>query len=305
MAIDWNDPSNSNDNHVNVLSDLGKKDTFALTMCQEDPGYDNVPTGAMKWDNSQNLLRRFESGVFNIKPISLAGGGTGATDAEGARTVLQVNKTGTGESEARTNSQNDLRYVQGSRSISTTDPLQGGGDLIENRTLSIKDASTTQKGAVQLENTLNSTSTTKALTAAQGKALKDTADSLDETVTTIGNTQLGILDFVSGFSSTSAAMGGAFTSGTVTMRRSFNTVTIYVSSSNHASSSIVTGSPSVIPSGYRPIGTVNGVVSFNGSVAAQVSISTGGTITILYRDSNFNQVSATNLATPFSISYPI
>ena len=182
MAISWNEPTNSEPAHPNVLADLGQKDTFSLTMCQTDPGYTNVPEGAMKWDNSQNLFRRLESGVFNIKPISLAGGGTGAVDAAGARTVLQVNKTGTGENEARTNSQNDLRYIQNSRSINTTSPLQGGGDLSANRTLSIQDASTTQKGAVQLENTLNSTSTSLALTAAQGKALKDTADSLANTV---------------------------------------------------------------------------------------------------------------------------
>ena len=37
----------------------------------------------------------------------------------------------------------------------------------------LKDASTTQKGVVQLNNTLTSTSTTQALTAAQGKVLND------------------------------------------------------------------------------------------------------------------------------------
>ena len=51
-----------------------------------------------------------------------------------------------------------------------------------NLTLSVQDGTTSQKGAVQLNNTLTSTSTSQALTAAQGKVLKDSADSLSSTV---------------------------------------------------------------------------------------------------------------------------
>ena len=45
----------------------------------------------------------------------------------------------------------------------------------------LKDASTTQKGVVQLNNTLTSTSTTEALTAAQGKVLNDQAYCVNQT----------------------------------------------------------------------------------------------------------------------------
>jgi hypothetical protein len=51
------------------------------------------------------------------------------------------------------------------RSISTTSPLQGGGSLSADRTLSIQDASTTQKGAVQLYGGIDSASNTLAATA--------------------------------------------------------------------------------------------------------------------------------------------
>lgn len=51
------------------------------------------------------------------------------------------------------------------RTIATTGALQGGGTLGANRTLSIKDATTGQKGAVQLEDSVTSTSTTKAATS--------------------------------------------------------------------------------------------------------------------------------------------
>jgi hypothetical protein len=60
--------------------------------------------------------------------------------------------------------------------INTTFPLAGGGDLSANRTLSIADASTTQKGAVQLEDSTSSTSITKAATPNAVKTTKDIAD---------------------------------------------------------------------------------------------------------------------------------
>ena len=66
--------------------------------------------------------------------------------------------------------------VSTSRSISTTSPLSGGGDLSADRTLSIQDASTTQKGAVQLSSATNSTSTTLAATASAVKTAWDLAN---------------------------------------------------------------------------------------------------------------------------------
>ena len=54
----------------------------------------------------------------------------------------------------------------------------GNGLDISNGVISMAAASTSAVGAVQLNNTLTSTSTAQALTAAQGKALKDSLDTL-------------------------------------------------------------------------------------------------------------------------------
>lgn len=69
---------------------------------------------------------------------------------------------------------NGTAVVQ-ARTISTTAPLSGGGDLSTNRTLSIADASTTVKGAVQLTDSVASTSTTTAATPNSVKTAYDIA----------------------------------------------------------------------------------------------------------------------------------
>jgi hypothetical protein len=81
-----------------------------------------------------------------------------------------------GESQV-TNLTTDLAAkVPTSRTISTTAPLAGGGDLSANRTLSIADASTTVKGAVQLTDSTTSTSTTTAATPNSVKTAYDLAN---------------------------------------------------------------------------------------------------------------------------------
>lgn len=175
----WNDPSNSNPNHANILQDLAAKDTYSVTMGQETAGYTDLPEGAMSYDSAVRLFRRLTSGTPEIVQISLAGGGTGGGTAAQARTNFNVLEAGTGAAQARTNSQNDNAYVSNTRQVNTSSPLSGGGILSSNLTLSIQDGTTSQKGAVQLNNTLSSANATQALTAAQGKILKDNADTLD------------------------------------------------------------------------------------------------------------------------------
>lgn len=65
----------------------------------------------------------------------------------------------------------------------------GNNINVTSGTISVKNASELQSGVVQLDNTLTSTSTSKALTAAQGKYLKDQLDLVDE-----GNVFAGTLD---------------------------------------------------------------------------------------------------------------
>jgi hypothetical protein len=76
-----------------------------------------------------------------------------------------------------TNLTTDLgNKVETSTTISTTAPLAGGGDLSTNRTLSIADATTTVKGAVQLTDSTSSTSTTTAATPNSVKTAYDLAN---------------------------------------------------------------------------------------------------------------------------------
>mgnify|MGYP002737179692 CR=1 FL=1 len=79
--------------------------------------------------------------------------------------------------------------VPTSRSISTTAPLSGGGDLSADRTIAIAAASTSASGAVQLEDSVSSTSTTKAATPNSVKTAYDLANAAvpKSTVTTKGD----------------------------------------------------------------------------------------------------------------------
>ena len=58
--------------------------------------------------------------------------------------------------------------VQNTRTISTTSPLTGGGDLSTDRTLAIQAATLTQNGEVRLQDSLTSPNTFQALTANMG-----------------------------------------------------------------------------------------------------------------------------------------
>jgi hypothetical protein len=89
-----------------------------------------------------------------------------------------------------TNLTTDLAGKVGTaRTISTTAPLAGGGDLSANRTLTIADATTAVKGAVQLTDSTSSTSTTTAATPNAVKSAYDLANGAvpKSTVTTTGD----------------------------------------------------------------------------------------------------------------------
>lgn len=109
-----------------------------------------------------------------------ADGADGAPGADGADGVGVPAGGTTGQLLAKhSGTDYDTEWVTGvsaSRSISTTSPLSGGGDLSTNRTLSIADASTSVKGAVQLTDSTASTSTTTAATPNSVKSAYDLAN---------------------------------------------------------------------------------------------------------------------------------
>ena len=122
-------------------------------------------------------------------------GATGATGAQGASGVIAVtapitnsgtstsanigiDQTGITIAESQvTNLVTDLAgKVPTSRTISTTAPLTGGGDLSANRTLAVSAGSTSSAGVLQLTDSISSTSTTTAATPNAVKTAYDLAD---------------------------------------------------------------------------------------------------------------------------------
>jgi len=98
------------------------------------------------------------------------------TDSKGRVTTATDTSIQITESQV-TNLTTDLGNKVGtSTTISTTAPLAGGGDLSTNRTLSIADATTTVKGAVQLTDSTSSTSTTTSATPNSVKTAYDLAN---------------------------------------------------------------------------------------------------------------------------------
>jgi hypothetical protein len=111
-----------------------------------------------------------------------AEGGGGVTD-HGALTGLSDDDHTQYHNDAR----GDARYPPLARTISTTAPLSGGGDLSANRTLSVAAASETVAGAVELATsaeTTTGTSTTLATHPAGVKAVADTKVPTSRTITT-------------------------------------------------------------------------------------------------------------------------
>lgn len=177
----WNEPTNSQPTHVNVLQRLAEKDDYAITMGQLDAGFTNIPNGAMNWDDEAKLFRRKNAAVFEPVSLSVAGGGTGANNAADARQNLGVPETGSAATQVRTNAQNEAKFVDQTVSVNTIGALSGGGSLIGDRTLTVRSATTGQSGVVQLNDTLTSDSASQALTAKQGKALNDKINSSGRT----------------------------------------------------------------------------------------------------------------------------
>ena len=127
----------------------------------------------------------------NAKVASVTAGDSsvsiGGTTTAPTVAVSQANLT-IAESQV-TNLTTDLAgKVSTSRTISTTSPLSGGGDLSANRTLSIADATTLAKGAVQLTDSTSSTSITTAATPNSVKSAYDLANAAVPNTRTVSTT---------------------------------------------------------------------------------------------------------------------
>ena len=165
MAADLEQPTISN-THVNVLTQIVDNQT-SLARMFSDGDEANIPLRAVRFLN--NTMYLWSGSIWEVAPIAIGGGGTGAETAAAARANLGTN--------VATNVTSGVFSTDRIPTISISDKTSGtlDGDRVDQST-------TSERGTVQLNNTLTSTSTTQALTAAQGKALKDTADSLASTV---------------------------------------------------------------------------------------------------------------------------
>lgn len=185
-------------------------------------------------------------------------------------TALADLKGGTTGQVLTKNSNTDMDFVWSSEagdisSVTATTPLTGGGSSGD-VTIGIQSASTTQSGAVQLENSTSSTSTTTAAVPASVKSAYDLANAAipKSTVTTAG-------DIIYGTGSAAVSRLGVGTAGQVLAVNSGATAVEWVTPSagggltllattNMSGSSVTVSS---IPSTYKHIMIVFQKVYYN------------------------------------------
>ena len=224
----------------------------------------------MLWDNVAKLFKRLTGGIEAIQTLSLAGGGTGANDAAGARVSINVNEAGTGGAQTRTNDQADAIYAPLTRQVATTSPLTGGGDLNGDLTL-----------GVDFNNTLTSTATDEGLSAAQGKVLKGLVDD----ITDVGFYQEETL-----------GTGGTLTGGSCKVVRVGSLVAMSGRYTHSSSTSRNSGS-GFIPVWARPSGNIYNV--YSKSIYKEVSVDAAGFLVFSY------DTSPTDDTLGFTISYTV
>ena len=190
MAADLEQPTISN-THVNVLPQIVDNQT-ALARMFSDGGEANIPLRSVRFLN--NAMYLWSGSVWDVAPIAVSGGGTGAQTAANARDNL-----GTSNAVNITQGTLDAARIP---TLSITDKTSGtlGGTRVDQATTSVR-------GTAQLNNTLTSTSTTQALTAAQGKELKELTEAGTNrpTVYSVTTTIVGSIIFAQARSLTAAS----------------------------------------------------------------------------------------------------
>lgn len=283
MAADFNKPTITGDAYVDVLGEIRAQFEVVSTMSYGDAL--NTKVGAVQFLDGS--LQKWDGASFNAVPVSITGGGTGASTAAGARAALNVNEKGTLAAQVRSNAESDALYVPQSRTISTAGALNGGNSLDSNISLTVDSATTSQQGVVQLFNGLNSTSTTQALTAAQGKVLNDAISALTDT-------------------STVSAPSGTLTSGSCKITRIGNIISI-TGKFSHSLANSANSADGFIPSWALP--TVGSQISnsyrSSGGDLYHVAVNNAGKISFSYYEAITNTFLDTFGSSDFTISYTI
>lgn len=89
---DWNNPLLTS-LYTDVLSILKARDVDAGSLCYAAPT--NPPTGLLRYNRTSKAFEEWSGAAWVVIPVAVAGGGTGATTAAGARTNLGIGSLGT------------------------------------------------------------------------------------------------------------------------------------------------------------------------------------------------------------------
>ena len=98
-GANWNNPTTTRNYATEVLPDIKTRDEDAITLLG-GTAPSNLPTGAIKYNRTTDELQEWDGATFNTVGFALTSGGTGATDAAGARTNLGIGSLGTQNSNA-------------------------------------------------------------------------------------------------------------------------------------------------------------------------------------------------------------
>lgn len=97
MAANWNNPTKDS-LYLDFIAEVKARDVDAITLCVADPT--NKTVGTIRYNRSTDLLEEWNGSSWDTVIFSLAGGGTAAGTAAGARTQLGIGTMGVQDASA-------------------------------------------------------------------------------------------------------------------------------------------------------------------------------------------------------------
>jgi hypothetical protein len=91
MGANWGLPTLSSA-YADFLTELKNRDVDSISLQAPSAG---IPTGAIRYNRSTNIFEEYDGGSWVAKVLAVAGGGTGASTASGARTNLGLGSIAT------------------------------------------------------------------------------------------------------------------------------------------------------------------------------------------------------------------